>query len=288
MISLPTQKPELYDEFVKGNFTVKRSPANFTSVGTDQALEQTINRSQKSSLDTDVLVLISYYWITFKTNNLLKLWIEHGSGAKTRVVAVYQIAENYGNEFYSVLPALHHLTGADYTSKIGTKYSAIRADPITYLKTFAHDISEAKIEESLDNAEQFLLRVLRKKHLSFDFLRKKMHFAFVLPTELPATSASIRLHARRAFYATYMQINLLNPSSAKLDPTLFGFCLENEHLIPSKIENLFPSNDALVPSCTCEVCSTKSCGCHRNQLACTSFCKCHINNTCKNPFDKKN
>lgn len=48
IIALPLEKPELYNEFVAGNFIVKRTAVPFTSVGTDQALEQSINRSQKS------------------------------------------------------------------------------------------------------------------------------------------------------------------------------------------------------------------------------------------------
>lgn len=39
--------PELYEEFLVGNFTVKPSSTPFSSVGTDQVLEQTINRAGK-------------------------------------------------------------------------------------------------------------------------------------------------------------------------------------------------------------------------------------------------
>ena len=46
---LEEKKPELYREFLKGNFSVKRSHVPFTSVATDQGLEQTINLHGKSS-----------------------------------------------------------------------------------------------------------------------------------------------------------------------------------------------------------------------------------------------
>ena len=52
ILKLPDTKPELYEKFLSGQFTVNRSSIPFTSVGTDQALEQTINRSQKSSSGT--------------------------------------------------------------------------------------------------------------------------------------------------------------------------------------------------------------------------------------------
>ena len=49
ILNLEKTKPELYAEFLAGIFTVKRSFASFTPVTTDQSLEQTTNRSQKSS-----------------------------------------------------------------------------------------------------------------------------------------------------------------------------------------------------------------------------------------------
>ena len=50
MPSLTEKYPELYNKFLDGQFTVKKSIVQFTSVGTDQALEQTINRSKKVRL----------------------------------------------------------------------------------------------------------------------------------------------------------------------------------------------------------------------------------------------
>lgn len=49
MLMLEQRAPEVYEQFMRGRFTVKRSFAPFTSVATDQALEKTINRSSKST-----------------------------------------------------------------------------------------------------------------------------------------------------------------------------------------------------------------------------------------------
>ena len=49
MLTLQTTAPEVFKNFEDGRFTVKRSSVPFTSVATDQALEQTINRTSKSS-----------------------------------------------------------------------------------------------------------------------------------------------------------------------------------------------------------------------------------------------
>ena len=49
METLEETAEEVYLQFMNGRFTLKRSQVPFTSVATDQALEQTINRSSKST-----------------------------------------------------------------------------------------------------------------------------------------------------------------------------------------------------------------------------------------------
>lgn len=49
ILQLEKRKPELFAKFMEGKFVVKRSTASYTSVAGDQALEQTMNRSQKGN-----------------------------------------------------------------------------------------------------------------------------------------------------------------------------------------------------------------------------------------------
>lgn len=49
MRKLPETAPDIYESFLEGKFVVKRTNEKFKAVGTDMCLEQTINRSQKSS-----------------------------------------------------------------------------------------------------------------------------------------------------------------------------------------------------------------------------------------------
>ena len=49
MHKLPETAPEVYKAFTAGKFVIKRTPGKFKAVGADMALEQTINRSQKST-----------------------------------------------------------------------------------------------------------------------------------------------------------------------------------------------------------------------------------------------
>ncbi len=49
MQNLSITHPDVYDHFLSGKFSVKRTPGKFKAVGADQCLEQTINRSKKSN-----------------------------------------------------------------------------------------------------------------------------------------------------------------------------------------------------------------------------------------------
>ena len=49
MMKVETELPELHEKLLAGQFVVKRTPGKFKAVGADMCLEQTINKSQKSS-----------------------------------------------------------------------------------------------------------------------------------------------------------------------------------------------------------------------------------------------
>jgi len=46
---LGSDHPNIYTKFIEDHFVVRRANTQFNAVGADMALEQTINRSQKSS-----------------------------------------------------------------------------------------------------------------------------------------------------------------------------------------------------------------------------------------------
>lgn len=47
------------------------------------------------------------------------------------------MAARHGSELCTVLPALYHLTGADYASKVGTKRSTLCGSLVKFLGSFA-------------------------------------------------------------------------------------------------------------------------------------------------------
>ena len=62
----------------------------------------------------------------------------------------------------------------------------------------------------------------------------------------------------KAFYATFVQINYLNINANKLDPIKYGYCSNENYILPEKPEdNIYPPTSELIPSCNCNTCTTK-------------------------------
>ena len=62
-----------------------------------------------------------------------------------------------GPDMCKILPALHKRTGGDFTSTVGTQFSALKAKPTCFLLNFgrrAHDID-------ITLAEEYLVQVLQ-------------------------------------------------------------------------------------------------------------------------------
>ena len=64
------------------------------------------------------------------------MWLHAGSGEKIRNIPIHLIALNAGQSICQSIVAAHHLSGSDYTSEVGTKHSAMKADPSEYLLEF--------------------------------------------------------------------------------------------------------------------------------------------------------
>ena len=55
------------------------------------------------------------------------------------VMPIYAMVSNLGT-ICTLLPAIHNLTGSNYTSKIRTKSAALKANPEKFLTDFCHYI----------------------------------------------------------------------------------------------------------------------------------------------------
>ena len=186
-----------------------------------------------------------------------------------------------------VLPAVHVLTGCDYTSKFGTKHAALMTNPEHYLQDFGSKTDENTIEK----AEEYLTQVLKKgtKFKKMDQLRNELyhHSKSVSLQQLPPTSSATRLHILRAVYATNEMVSLLSTTHDRLDPTQYGFEELDDLLTPKMDTNPIPEQFAT--HCNCLKCGTQRCPCRSNAEPCCSFCRCQsgLVAECKNVFGKR-
>ena len=111
------------------------------------------------SNDTDVVVGLLYHMPFFLQQNLEELWVKAGIGDTTCFVPLHTIFKCIFEDLSAVLPAVHSLTGCNITSKIGTKKSALKAEPKKFLKYFG--ISPTLIQIVLKDAELYLVKVLK-------------------------------------------------------------------------------------------------------------------------------
>ena len=71
------------------------------------------------------------------------------------------MASNLGT-ICTLLPAIHNLTGSNYTSKIRIKSAALKANPEKFLTDFCHYIHEPKCSETFSKLEAYLVQVFKK------------------------------------------------------------------------------------------------------------------------------
>ena len=240
------------------------------------------------SNDTDVVVGLLYHMPFFLQHNLEELWVKAGIGDTTRFVPLHTIFKCIGEDLSAVLPAVHSLTGCDVTSKIGTKKSALKAEPKKFLKYFG--TSPTLTEIVLKDAELYLVKVLKlnsgaKKIVE---LRDEIfhHSKRTSHQNLPPTTQGLLPHIKRAFFNAYSIMHVMDAGSmTSLKPLNFGFKYEadSEMLIPEISWKSLPSHWSVV--CSCSKCTKSTCPCRVATVRCVKFCVCKKVNpsSCKNP-----
>ena len=115
-----------------------------------------------------------------------------------------QLTKKKGQDLCALLPAIHALSRADYTSNFGTKKAALNNASKKYLENFGVSPEYQDIEKCLKPAEEYLVQLLRKgtSCKSLDELRLWMyHHGKNTDTEdLPPTSRSAKGHLLRSFF----------------------------------------------------------------------------------------
>ena len=68
-------------------------------------------------------------WRELERKSLNELWFQWFQ-AIGRYIPIHKLALKLGADFCKVIPAVHALTGCDYSSKAGTKAAALKANPV--------------------------------------------------------------------------------------------------------------------------------------------------------------
>ena len=144
-----------------------------------------------------------------------------GVGDKTRFLPLHLLLYKIGVPKCKVIYKAHISNGSDSTSKIGSKKSAINANPELYLQQFGEE-NELSVEAA-ERAEQYLIKVEQPKStcVTFNELRFDMYRSRKTPyIKLPPPSHSLQLHLQRYFFIIRMAMNLLD-NQFEIDPLQF-------------------------------------------------------------------
>ena len=239
------------------------------------------------SNDTDVVVGLLYHMPTFVHHNIEELWVKAGIGDTTRYVPLHTIFKCIGKDLSAVLPAVHSLTGCDITSKIGTKKSALKAEPKKYLKCFG--ISPILSQIVLQDAELYLVKVLKLNSEAKNVVELRdeiFHHSKVSSHQnLPPTTQGLLPHIKCALFNAYTIMHVMDAGNMAIWPLNFGFKFEvdSEMLIPEMSWKTLASHWSIV--CSCSKCIRSTCPCRVAAVRCVKFCQCKKVNpsSCKNP-----
>ena len=126
------------------------------------SISQGAKQSAVISNDTDAFALLIHYLPDFLDLGFQELWIMSGVGDKTRFLPLYILLYKIGVPKCKVIYKAHILTDSYLISKIGSKKSAINANPELYLQQFVEE-NELSVEGA-ELAEQYLIKVEQPKY----------------------------------------------------------------------------------------------------------------------------
>ena len=238
------------------------------------------------SPDSDVFVNLLYH---FKEsfNGLEYLYVKIGGNKRTKkTVPIHLLHSLVPDSLISVLPAVHALTGADTTSKIGAKTAVLKKSvDLEYIKSFG----KAELsEDMIKSAEKFLLQLLGQSELNtFDELRVRQYFDSRKDLSLKTIvccSMTLELHIKRAHLQANLWYNAADKASEFLNPLEHGYHTTDVGIIPQMVQKDTRPPD-LREACSDGKCATKLCPCKTDYAGCLKFCKCRADpSVCRNPY----
>jgi len=105
--------------------------------------------------------------------------------------------------------------------------------------------------------------------MTMDELRVHMYCHSKGKQQLPPTSTSTRSHILRSLFATYKMVSVLTPDSPDLDPTDFGYVIDDGLLVADPANRSI--SEKYTVRCNCSKCATVRCPCMQSEDMCCKF-----------------
>lgn len=239
--------------------------------------------------DTDLLILLLNYFnsdskgLLFKSNKCYPS-ISHD---------ITHYYNTLGEDVCSYLLFVHAFSGCDSTSSIygigkGIFLKKVMSDE--RLKEIAFTFLKPNMsQKDVVLAGEAAMCIIYKGNPgdSLDNIRHKQLVkkvttasSFVKPEKLPPTSSATKYHSLRV----YFQIMLWKKENAKMKPDEWGWQEKAGKLFPILTDKeSAPISLLKIVRCNCQSdCSSRRCGCRKNNLICTSACGHCQENNCRN------
>ena len=208
------------------------------------------------------------------------------------------LVNDIGEDIVKHLSAVHALTGADCTSKIGTKTAMMELSPLfRFALSGFGDPNVELTQEVIIKVENLLVKSISKKDTEKTFLdlhlkaynnysKKDFDLARFPCSSGSAHEAIKRAHAQTLLWKTATMAD--RPVVEIMGNGTMGWQLVDGHLRPIYVQDQSVRPADLPPPCSCMKCARRaSCACRQFSRPCCRFCKCHkdspTNQTCNNP-----
>lgn len=246
--------------------------------------------------DTDVLVILLYYWSRGMLSTEVFMHCGHSGQDTTRerYIPIHEIARKLGPSVCNILPAVHALSGCDSTCAIyrmgkRTAYSVLteNADALQGLAEFQDT------ETFLKSARKFILFMHGKKAKNISSLNElRFHLATTTDkpaSQLPPTEDAYEQHALRSLYQVtiWCQSHIAKPNI--ISPEGHGWQVDSVNgLQPTFYKNEsapMEVRDVTHLYCTDKTCQSQKCQCWQAGLECIESCSCGLK--CTNPKNRR-
>ena len=224
--------------------------------------------------DTDVLILL-VYWV-YREGLQCKVQMERWDG--TVLSGCDTTSYPFGKGKISALNTLlagDFLGLADVLGEVGTTHADLMEAAKPFFAALYHQLPGTSMESA-----------------HFTLFAKKKKSPKVMA--LPPTSTNLVQHVLRAHLLVMLwkAADHQAPPDESANITHFGWDIQDRIPIPVVAQGA-PAPPELVDviRCQCKAqdkkCSTEACGCHKEHLACTSYCNCSGEEDCCNPHTKR-